>query len=145
MADPTRDLGHEHAGVQPRRGYDPFGNLKTVTDPKGVATATAGDYTTSYDDDVYGELTKATDANGNPTTYTVLDSAGSYAERPLHDRGRRAGSIVMPTCVAGRGLPPKEPHPSELLGPRPRRAGRRERGRTGGGDNCRAFRAGGGR
>ena len=46
-------------------GYDAFGNLKTVTDPKGVATATAGDYTTTYTYDAYGQLTKATDANGN--------------------------------------------------------------------------------
>ncbi|MFJ9866301.1 DNRLRE domain-containing protein [Streptomyces sp. NPDC101165] len=57
-------------------GYDSFGNLKTVTDPKGVATATAGDYTTSYDYDSYGELTKATDANGNPTTYSGFGATG---------------------------------------------------------------------
>ncbi|MEV5969664.1 DNRLRE domain-containing protein [Streptomyces sp. NPDC051921] len=49
-------------------GYDTFGNLKTVTDPKGLATSTAGDYTTSYEYDVYGNLTKATDANGNADT-----------------------------------------------------------------------------
>ncbi|WP_260848967.1 DNRLRE domain-containing protein [Streptomyces sp. SLBN-118] len=49
-------------------GYDAFGNLKTVTDPKGVATTgTAGDYTTSYDYDAYGEMTKVTDANGHAT------------------------------------------------------------------------------
>ncbi|MFC8218550.1 DNRLRE domain-containing protein, partial [Streptomyces sp. NPDC057362] len=49
-------------------GYDTFGNLKTVTDPKGVATATADDYTTTYEYNSYGQLTKAVDANGNPTT-----------------------------------------------------------------------------
>ncbi|MFE5484390.1 DNRLRE domain-containing protein [Streptomyces sp. NPDC056527] len=49
-------------------GYDTFGNLKTVTDPKGVSTPTAGDYTTSYEYNAYGQLTKATDPNGNPTT-----------------------------------------------------------------------------
>ena len=48
-------------------GYDSFGNLLTVTDPKGVATTTAGDYTTSYQYDSYGELTQVTDANGNVT------------------------------------------------------------------------------
>ncbi|WP_406178161.1 DNRLRE domain-containing protein [Streptomyces sp. NBC_00996] len=57
-------------------GYDSFGNLTTVTDPKGVATATAGDYTTSYEYDSYGELTKATDANGNPTTYGDFGPTG---------------------------------------------------------------------
>ncbi|WP_416529646.1 DNRLRE domain-containing protein [Streptomyces coelicoflavus] len=57
-------------------GYDTFGNLKTVTDPKGVATATAGDYTTTYDYDAYGQLTKAVDANGNPTTYGAFDATG---------------------------------------------------------------------
>ncbi|MFF8478801.1 DNRLRE domain-containing protein [Streptomyces sp. NPDC015414] len=61
-------------------GYDSFGNLKTVTDPKGVATATAGDYTTSYEYDAYGELTKATDANGNPTTYSGFDPNGYPAK-----------------------------------------------------------------
>lgn len=57
-------------------GYDSFGNLKTVTDPKGVATATAGDYTTSYEYNSYGQLTKATDANGNPTSYNDFGPTG---------------------------------------------------------------------
>ncbi len=57
-------------------GYDSFGNLKTVTDPKGVATATAGDYTTSYEYNSYGQLTKSTDANGNPTTNSDFGPTG---------------------------------------------------------------------
>jgi RHS repeat-associated protein len=57
-------------------GYDAFGNLTTVTDPKGVATTTAGDYTTSYDYDTYGHLTKATDANGNPTMNSEFGPTG---------------------------------------------------------------------
>ncbi|MGW7287927.1 golvesin C-terminal-like domain-containing protein, partial [Streptomyces sp. NPDC054847] len=58
-------------------GYDPYGNLKTVTDPKGVATTTvAGDYTTSYEYDSYGQLTKATDANGNPTANSGFGPTG---------------------------------------------------------------------
>ncbi|WP_317447932.1 DNRLRE domain-containing protein [Streptomyces collinus] len=58
-------------------GYDSFGNVKTVTDPKGVATTTVpDDYTTKYDYDAYGELTKATDANGNPTTYSGFGPTG---------------------------------------------------------------------
>ncbi|MFC8421082.1 DNRLRE domain-containing protein [Streptomyces sp. NPDC057236] len=57
-------------------GYDAFGNLKTVTDPKGVATSTADDYTTSYEYDSHGQLTRATDANGNPTTYSGFGPTG---------------------------------------------------------------------
>ncbi|MEV5341505.1 DNRLRE domain-containing protein [Streptomyces sp. NPDC052676] len=57
-------------------GYDTFGNLKTVTDPKGVATTTAGDYTTSYQYDSHGQLTKTTDANGNPTTNSGFGPTG---------------------------------------------------------------------
>ncbi|MGW0703124.1 golvesin C-terminal-like domain-containing protein [Streptomyces sp. NPDC002867] len=57
-------------------GYDSFGNLKSVTDPKGLATTTADDYTTKYEYDAYGQLTKATDANGNPTTNSDFGPTG---------------------------------------------------------------------
>ncbi|WP_262505922.1 DNRLRE domain-containing protein, partial [Streptomyces sp. TRM68367] len=57
-------------------GYDTFGNLTSVTDPDGVATATAGDYTTKYAYDSYGELTTATDADNNPTTYSDFGPTG---------------------------------------------------------------------
>ncbi|MFI2353009.1 DNRLRE domain-containing protein, partial [Streptomyces sp. NPDC019443] len=61
--------------------YDSFGNLKTVTDPKGVSTTSvAGDYTVSYDYDAYGQLTKVTDANGNPTTNTEFGPTGYPAK-----------------------------------------------------------------
>ncbi|MGP3926293.1 golvesin C-terminal-like domain-containing protein [Streptomyces sp. 8N616] len=79
-------------------GYDTFGNLKTVTDPKGVATTTADDYTTKYDYDVYGRLTKATDANGNPTTNsnfgptgypaTITDALGKPTSYVYDERGQ---------------------------------------------------------
>ncbi|MGW4163133.1 golvesin C-terminal-like domain-containing protein [Streptomyces sp. NPDC004788] len=79
-------------------GYDTFGNLKTVTDPKGVATTTAGDYTTSYEYDAYGQLTKATDANGNPTTNsgfgptgypaTITDALGKSTTFVYDERGQ---------------------------------------------------------
>ncbi|MFD9718118.1 DNRLRE domain-containing protein [Streptomyces sp. NPDC059076] len=50
-------------------GYDAFGNLTSVTDPKGVATPSVpDDYTIKYEYNAHGLLTKATDANGNPTT-----------------------------------------------------------------------------
>ncbi|MEU5216492.1 DNRLRE domain-containing protein [Streptomyces sp. NPDC020807] len=56
--------------------YDSFGNLRGVTDPKGVATATVGDYTVSYEYDAYGQLTKVADANGNPTTNSDFGPTG---------------------------------------------------------------------
>ncbi|WP_424870352.1 DNRLRE domain-containing protein [Streptomyces sp. SAI-229] len=61
-------------------GYDAFGNLKTVTDPKGVSTATADDYTTTYEYDSHGQLTRATDANGNPTTNSGFGPTGYPAK-----------------------------------------------------------------
>ncbi|GGP16474.1 DNRLRE domain-containing protein [Nonomuraea glycinis] len=57
-------------------GYDANGNLTTVTDPLGVQSATAGDYTTSYAYDPLGQLTTATDANGNPTTFGDYHPSG---------------------------------------------------------------------
>ncbi|WP_099052891.1 DNRLRE domain-containing protein [Streptomyces glaucescens] len=63
-----------------RFGYDTFGNLKTVTDPKGVATSTADDYTTKYEYDAHGQLTKATDANGNPTANSEFGPTGFPAK-----------------------------------------------------------------
>jgi RHS repeat-associated protein len=57
-------------------GYDTFGNLTSVTDPKGVSTATDGDYTTTYTYDTYGELKTATDANQHTTTYSDYDPNG---------------------------------------------------------------------
>jgi RHS repeat-associated protein len=58
-------------------GYDSFGNLTSVTDPKGVATtAVPDDYTTTYAYDSYGQLTKATDAGGNPTSYSDFGPTG---------------------------------------------------------------------
>ncbi|MFE7566110.1 DNRLRE domain-containing protein [Streptomyces sp. NPDC057539] len=79
-------------------GYDAFGNLKTVTDPKGVATTTVDDYTTKYEYDSYGQLTKATDANGNPTTNsafgptgypaTITDALGKASTYVYDERGQ---------------------------------------------------------
>ncbi|MEU6304790.1 DNRLRE domain-containing protein [Streptomyces chartreusis] len=58
-------------------GYDTFGNLKTVTDPKGVATTSVpDDYTTKYEYDVHGQLTKAIDANGNADTNSDFGPTG---------------------------------------------------------------------
>ncbi|MGW5472148.1 golvesin C-terminal-like domain-containing protein [Streptomyces chartreusis] len=62
-------------------GYDNFGNLKSVTDPKGVATTSVpDDYRTDYEYDSYGQLTKAIDANGNPTTNSGFGPTGYPAK-----------------------------------------------------------------
>ncbi|MEV6245316.1 DNRLRE domain-containing protein, partial [Streptomyces sp. NPDC051742] len=74
-------------------GYDAFGNLKTVTDPKGAATtAVADDYTTKYDYDAYGQLTKATDANGNSTVNSDFSVMGY--PRTITDAENHATSFV---------------------------------------------------
>ncbi|WP_443333165.1 golvesin C-terminal-like domain-containing protein [Streptomyces sp. CB03234] len=73
-------------------GYDSFGSLKTVTDPKGVATTTADDYTTTYEYDAYGQLTKVIDANGNPTTNSEFGPAGYPAK--ITDALGKATSFV---------------------------------------------------
>ncbi|WP_274562895.1 DNRLRE domain-containing protein [Streptomyces spiramyceticus] len=61
-------------------GYDQFGNQTSVTDPEGVASATADDYmsTTTYDG--YGQPLKQTDANGHATTYADFGPAGYPAK-----------------------------------------------------------------
>ncbi|MFD1145582.1 DNRLRE domain-containing protein [Saccharothrix hoggarensis] len=56
--------------------HDAKGNLTSVTDPKGTATPTAGDHETTYTYDEHGQLLVATDANGNPTTYSDYDPVG---------------------------------------------------------------------
>ncbi|MFC5264964.1 polymorphic toxin-type HINT domain-containing protein [Kribbella qitaiheensis] len=57
-------------------GYDPLGNLTSVTDPKGNATATADDYVTKYTYDPLGQLKTSTDANNNTTTYSLYHDTG---------------------------------------------------------------------
>ncbi|MFI7067417.1 DNRLRE domain-containing protein [Kribbella sp. NPDC050124] len=61
-------------------GYDPLGNLTSVTDPKGNATATADDYTTKYAYDALGQLKTSTDANNNTTSYSLYHDTG-YPQR----------------------------------------------------------------
>lgn len=57
-------------------GYDSVGNLTSVTDPAGTATAETGDFTTSYSYSPAGLLETAADANGNATTYSGFGPTG---------------------------------------------------------------------
>ncbi|MEV6630256.1 DNRLRE domain-containing protein [Actinoplanes sp. NPDC051470] len=61
-------------------GYDQFGNLTSVTDPKGNATSEDGDYTSSYTYDRWGQQLTSTDANDNTTKYEEYDPVG-YPKR----------------------------------------------------------------
>ncbi|GGM19757.1 DNRLRE domain-containing protein [Micromonospora yangpuensis] len=61
-------------------GYDNYGNLTSVTDPKGTSTATVGDYTSVYTYDTWGQQLTSTDANDNTTKYEQYDPVG-YPKR----------------------------------------------------------------
>ncbi|MFW6695889.1 polymorphic toxin-type HINT domain-containing protein, partial [Streptomyces sp. MAR4 CNX-425] len=56
--------------------YDAYGNLKTVTDPKGTATTDEGDYTSRYTYNAHGQLETATDPRGNTTTNADFTPTG---------------------------------------------------------------------
>ncbi|MHA4820400.1 DNRLRE domain-containing protein, partial [Streptomyces aculeolatus] len=56
--------------------YDAYGNLLTVTDPKGTATAEEGDYTTRYTYDGHGQLLTATDPRNNTTINAAFTPTG---------------------------------------------------------------------
>ncbi|TDD27270.1 hypothetical protein E1287_34920 [Actinomadura sp. KC06] len=56
--------------------YSAEGNLSTVTDPIGNATATDGDYTATYTYDTWGQLETATDANGHTTRHSEFGASG---------------------------------------------------------------------
>lgn len=64
------------AGRKNQFSYDSYGNLLTVTDGKGLATTTAGDYTTTYTYDSFGQLLTATDANEHVTKYRDYTPVG---------------------------------------------------------------------
>jgi RHS repeat-associated protein len=78
LAGHTADLT-EKVTPEGRRwtfAYDTVGNLTSVTDPKGVATATAGDYTSSYTYDTAGRMLTSTDANDNVTRFGDYEANG---------------------------------------------------------------------
>jgi RHS repeat-associated protein len=107
-------------------GYDTRGNLTSVADPKGVATATAGDYTSKSEYDAYGQVSKAIDANGNPTGYsdyhasgypgTITDALGNPSTFVYDVRGNvtklanaKKAEVTQTYDVFGRPLEKKEP------------------------------------
>jgi RHS repeat-associated protein len=63
-------------GREWRFGYTLEGDLASVTDPAGTATATAGDFTTSYTYDTWGQLLTIKDANGNVTSFSDHHATG---------------------------------------------------------------------
>lgn len=73
-------------------GYDPNGNVKTVTDPKGVATATVGDFQTSYTYDTKGQLLTATDANSNATNFSLYHDTG-YPQKTTDALGNATSTV----------------------------------------------------
>jgi RHS repeat-associated protein len=56
--------------------YTAEGDLASVTDPIGNTTATAGDYTTSYTYDTWGQMLTVRDANGRTTRYGQHHASG---------------------------------------------------------------------
>ncbi|MGP3634421.1 golvesin C-terminal-like domain-containing protein [Streptomyces sp. 24-1644] len=106
--------------------YDPKGNLTSVTDPKGLATTTEGDFTTTYEYDVHGQMTKALDANGHPsfnsdfqpTGYpgAITDALGGKANFTYDERGNvtkvvnaKGAQVTQNYDTFGRPLEKKEP------------------------------------
>jgi len=79
--------------------HDTYGNLLTVTDPKGTSTATQGDFETTYTYDAHGRLTETRDANDNPPTVNsefdpngyprlITDPKGNGTEFIYDERGQ---------------------------------------------------------
>ncbi|MFI6737858.1 RHS repeat-associated core domain-containing protein [Nonomuraea sp. NPDC050451] len=56
--------------------YTPEGDLATATDPAGTATPAAGDYTTTYTYDTWGQPLTSKDANGHTVTNAGFDPSG---------------------------------------------------------------------
>ncbi|MFR9755052.1 DNRLRE domain-containing protein [Streptomyces sp. TR06-5] len=107
-------------------GYDAFGNPTSTTDPEGVATATADDYTSTTTYDAYGQPVEDTDANGNTTTYadygpsgyprTVTDALDNATTFVYDERGNtlsvvnaKDAEVTQTYDYFGRPLERKEP------------------------------------
>lgn len=108
-------------------GYDTKGNLTSVIDPKGVATADVdGDYTSRTEYDSYGQVSREIDANGHDTKYSeydpvgfpkVINDATRHDSRFVYDvRGKvtkvinaKGAEVTQTYDVFGRPLEKKEP------------------------------------
>ncbi|MFG2331527.1 DNRLRE domain-containing protein [Streptomyces sp. NPDC048604] len=107
-------------------GYDARGNLTSVTDPKGLATPTPDDYTSTSEYDTYGQLTKSTDANGHATVNsdftpvgypaTITDAASNRSTFVYDERGNvkkvvnaRGAEVTQVYDTFARPLEKKEP------------------------------------
>ncbi|HEY9368647.1 DNRLRE domain-containing protein [Streptomyces sp.] len=107
-------------------GYDARGNLTSVTDPKGVATATVDDYTAKSEYDAYGQLTKSIDANGHATVNgdftpvgfpaTITDATQNRSTFVYDERGNvtkvvnaRGAEVTQAYDTFARPLEKKEP------------------------------------
>ncbi|WP_354670079.1 DNRLRE domain-containing protein [Streptomyces sp. S.PNR 29] len=107
-------------------GYDQFGNQTSVTDPEGVASATAGDYMSTTEYDAYGQPKKDTDANGNATLYAeygahgyptkITDAKQSTTVFTYDERGNttevvnaKGAKVTQAYDYFGRPLEKKEP------------------------------------
>ncbi|MEW2352547.1 RHS repeat-associated core domain-containing protein [Spirillospora sp. NPDC029432] len=106
VADPASKTSPE--GRRWTFEHDGKGNVLSVTDPKGNATAEAGDYTTRYEYDEHGQLTRSTDPNGNPTQYGDFDPSG-YPRSITNALGHRStaaydvlGNVVSSTDPLGK-------------------------------------------
>ncbi|RAO32235.1 hypothetical protein PSN13_03927 [Micromonospora saelicesensis] len=83
-------------------GYDAVGNVTSVTDPKGTATAAEGDYTTLYSYDSYGRMLTAIDANDGVTKYASFDANGypkTITDALLNDTSYTYSAIGSVTTV----------------------------------------------
>jgi RHS repeat-associated protein len=74
IADLVRRVSPEGRAWQ--FGYDARGNMTSVTDPKGVVSEPAGDYTSTNAYDARGRPTSATDANEHTTKFEDYDPSG---------------------------------------------------------------------
>ncbi|MER7107911.1 golvesin C-terminal-like domain-containing protein [Streptomyces sp. NPDC000229] len=109
-----------------RFGHDSRGNVTSVTDPKGVATADPDDYTSRTEYDAYGQAVRSIDANGHATRYsgfqpmgypeTITDALNNPSTFAYDVRGNvtkivnaKGAQVTQTYDTFGRPLEKKEP------------------------------------
>ena len=73
--------------------YDEFGNVRTVTDPRGITTTYTYDYTTFP----LGRLVSVQEGNKTPTTYTYYEPSGLVQSITSPKPGSLSGETVTTT------------------------------------------------